>query len=757
MKTDLEALVLRHTRRVPVPDGPAGDGAGMARRLDAALMEAGFKLSGELLAALSRLDERTVVSLAVRTLATVRGMVGDHVRHNSYFISFPDRVPDTFEFWMDCVRATFSDAADLEKAEAALSYGALDLLTLATYGDYQHTYEQMLAVHDELIASARDRVAVLHLGRDVDAEARALYLALGGSATPLNEDDARDLAVLAAHCVHGPQPEAIPVREIRAVINRARVEAGGEPLLDTVTDVLRLACALGDGDVTLQEPTRFPAFPRRLRRVLLGALDAVIAGSPAKLADVGVHRERWKRLGERLHPHEYPRFPRAADAFAVARGDKSAPTADARIEALLAAGDVHGALDLLATMPGRLFRALDRLLRLPLLPAEQEAVLAAAERTAKDVSARVLLSVRDHLDNRADGVGEREKRGKRGGKGTYRVFVNRRGRAWTTPETREAIPAPVRERLAVLLDAEVARRLPVPGRILVDPDMLDVALPLSGRAAAAGLGVLPRGTRSRVEGEVLRFFVYWKEHRSRTDYDLSALMLGDGFTDPAWISYTNLRDGAGEHSGDITSAPDGASEFINMRLGRFTRTYLAPQVNIYSGEGFDQVEESFFGFMTRDLAQAGRPFEPRTVRMKSDLRGPGRVALPMVFQRREDGAWTALWLHLYLQGNPLYNQVEGNRVTVTALLRAFADRRYLTVAHLVDLMAGRGAEVVRWDGASEAGGDGASEAGGDGASEAEASGGDGRQVLYLGLERPDGLPDGTVVITPENLRDLIPS
>ncbi|MEV5574378.1 hypothetical protein AB0L06_30460 [Spirillospora sp. NPDC052269] len=747
MKTDLEALVVRRTRRVPLPDGPAGDGAGretagdgaaMARRFDTALMAIGYKLSGDLLAALSRLDGQTVVNLAVRTLATVRETVGDHVRLYSYFIDFPDNVPDTFEFWMDLVRATFADPADQEKAEILLSEGMLNLLTLSTYGNYQHTYEEMLARHDELIASARDRVTVLHLGGDLESEGRDLYLALAGSATPLNEDEARDLAYLAAYCVDGPQPEQIPVREIRALVNRARVDASGEPLLDTVTDVLRLACALGDGDVTLQEPTRFPAFPRRIRRVLLGGLDRVVAGSPAKLADTGVHAERWKRLGERLHPHEYPRWPHAADVFAVARGDKPAPTPDARIEALLEAGDVLGAVELLATMPGRLFRALDRLLRMPLDPAEQEAVLAAAERTAKDVSGRVLLAVREHLDNRvqpaASDVQKPQKTKDRG----HRVFVNRHGRAWTASETRYPIPEPVRARLTALLDAQIARRLPAGGRLLVDPDMLDVALPLSGRAAPAGLGVLPRGSRSRVDGEVLRFFVYWRQRAHRTDYDLSALMLTSGFGDPAWISFTNLTDGAGEHSGDITDAPDGASEFINMRLARFTRTYVLPQVHIYSGEGFDEVEESFFGFMTRDLDQAGRPFEPRTVRMKSDLRGPGRVALPLVFQRDQDGTWTARWLHLYLTGGLSHNQVEGSRVTVSALLRAFVDREYLTVGHLVDLMAGRGAEVVRWDAAP-------------------VLAADDRPVTYLGLERPDGLPEGTRVITPENLRDLIPA
>jgi stress response protein SCP2 len=56
----------------------------------------------------------------------------------------------------------------------------------------------------------------------------------------------------------------------------------------------------------------------------------------------------------------------------------------------------------------------------------------------------------------------------------------------------------------------------------------------------------------------------------RTDYDLSVLMLNEKFEYANQLSWTNLRteDGVGVHSGDITSAPDGASEFIDIDLGK---------------------------------------------------------------------------------------------------------------------------------------------------------------------------------------------
>ncbi|MEU6260563.1 hypothetical protein [Streptomyces sp. NPDC047043] len=722
MSHPLEPLVIRHTHRLPLPTGPAGQGDVAARQFDAVLMSVGFKLSAQLLEHLSGLSEGTVVDTAVRTLRTVREMAGDHVRHNVYFIDFPANVPDTFDFWTQCIAEALADDSARASTISQLRSGVLNLLTLPSYGNYRHAYAEMLAAHDELIAAAGDRLTVLHLGGTADDEVTALYLALAGSSTPLGEEHLGDLRTLAGHCVDGPQPEAIPVRENRAVVNEARLSAGSGLLLDTVTDVLRLACAVAGGDVTLQEPTRFRTVPRPVRRALLAGLDSLVAATPAKLADVSAYREPWKRLGERLHPHEYPQWPHAAEVFAVARGEQQVRSFDSRVEELLGRHDVAGAAELLKSAPGKLFRSLDRLLRMALTQDEREAVVVAAEQVVSDVAGRVVLSVREHLHNRAEETGER------------RVFVNRLGRAWVTEDVRPPVLPAERKRLIAALDAEIRRRLPSPERLLVDPSILDVALPLSGRATAAGLGVLPRGSVSPVDGELLRFFVYWKQAEHRTDFDLSAVMLDARYRTVSWLSYTSLTQFEGEHSGDITEAPDGASEFINLRLGAVHSTFIVPQVNIFAGEGFEEVEESFFGFMLREGEQQGRPFEPRTVRMKSELRGPGRVALPLAFRRGRDGSWTAKWLHLYLKGTPAANRIEGNRVTVATLLRGIVERDHIGVRYVTDLLAEGGTSVTLWDGETIPEG----------------------PVTYIGLERPEGLHPDSRVITPENLRDLIP-
>src|SRR5271156_192192 len=74
----LSDLVIAKTGRISVPKEPSGDGAGAARQLDGALMSAGFKLSADLMAALSALSPTTVVDLAETcVLPTVLRLIGD--------------------------------------------------------------------------------------------------------------------------------------------------------------------------------------------------------------------------------------------------------------------------------------------------------------------------------------------------------------------------------------------------------------------------------------------------------------------------------------------------------------------------------------------------------------------------------------------------------------------------------------------------------------------------------------------------------
>ncbi|GAA0222024.1 hypothetical protein [Cryptosporangium japonicum] len=716
-----EKLVIQRTLRVPASTGVAGDAAPVARQLDAALLDAGFAASRALLDHIGALAPAEAMDLAATVVSAVRELVGDHVRHNAYFIGFPDGVPDTVEFWVERLRAAVlagGGSATDEQLRDAVGSGGVNLLELPAYGIYQHTYDELLAAHDDLVATASDRVTLLSLGDTAEVEVERLYLALAGSTTPHGEADLAILSELAVACIDGAQPAEIPVRENRAVLNGVRIVLG-RPLVavDSLTDVLRLACQVSGGDVSLAAPTRFRAFRRRERRTLLAALDEVVAASPAKLADVARHAERWKRLGERLHPHEYSQWPHAQEVFAVARGERRVRTLAGRAEEAFRAGAVGTAASVLSAAPGLLLRSADRLLR-QASPTERAAVVEAVTGALGSASGRVLCSLREHVGNRLTPV-------------SARMYASRSRNAWIGPDLRPPLPAELVAELSALLDAEINVRLPRREHpLLVDPEVLDVALPLSGKATEGGFRVLPRGSRAPVTGQLLRFFTYWRQTSRRTDYDLSVLFLDDDFRTAGQVSWTNYRHGGAVHSGDVTDAPNGATEFIDVPL-KVGGRYVVPQVNIYSGESFDEVAESMFGYQARARNQRGAPFDARTVRARSHMRGPGRVALPIVFAKGERG-WQAVWLHLYLSGRPSFNRVEDNTFTTSDRVRALMERRYLTVSYLVDRWRTE-TEVIAWDGRLPD-----------------------EPVTFLGIEAPEGLPAGSQVYTLDQLGELIP-
>ncbi|BCJ46153.1 hypothetical protein GCM10010168_51020 [Actinoplanes ianthinogenes] len=723
----LEKLIIQKTLRVPASTGAPGDGAAVARQLDATLLDVGFAASRALLEHVGGLAPEPAMDLAATVVSAVRELVGDHVRHNAYFLRFPDGVPDTVEFWTERLRAAVPAGGGGELPDLR----TVNLLDLPGYGTYQHTYADLLAAHDELIAAAGDRVTLLHLGDTAEVEAQRLYLSLAGSPAPLGEADLAILSELALTCADGPQPAEIPVRENRAVLNGIRLVLG-RPLVavDTTTDVLRLACQVSGGDVSLARPTRFRAFPRRERRVLLAALHEVVAANPGKLGDVARHAERWKRLGERLHPHEYTQWPHAREVFTVARGERRVPTVAGRAEAAFRSGDVGRAATVLSAAPGLLLRSADRLLRLA-SAAERDAVTEAVTGALGAASGRVLCSLREHVGNRLVPA-------------SARMYANRSRTAWIGPDRRPPLPAELVAELSSRLDAAIGARLPslsppslslpslsLPERpILVDPAVLDVALPLSGKAAEGGFAVLPRGSRGVVDGELLRFFMYWRQTARRTDYDLSVLLLDEEFRSLGQVSWTNYKHDGVVHSGDLTDAKNGATEFIDVPL-TLRGKYVVPQVNIYAGESFDEVAESMFGYQARMPEQRGMPFDARTVRAKSHLRGTGRIALPMVFTKGERG-WQAVWLHLYLRGWPAFNRVEENRFGTSHRVRALIERRYLTMGYLIDRWRDR-TEVTSWDG-----------------------GVPDEPVTFIGLDAPEELPEGSEVYTPGRFAELLP-
>lgn len=667
--TELKSLtkvIIKRTHRVPVtlnsPNEFKGRSERVSRQLDVALISVGFKASPSLLNYVSNLSPIGASEVSREVVEAVKEEKGDHVRHNVYFKDFPNNIPDTLEFWAELIEKTYGSA---ENAPLFVN-----LLELDGYGKYSHSYEDMVKAHDKFVPNGKEKFVTLNLGDSLEAEVYELYGSLAGSKIPANGDD-RDLLVrLAELCVDLPQPDNIPVRENKALINSVRVGFGVPILADTVTDVLRLAAQLSDSDVTLETKPKFKAFPAQTRKVLLDALDE-IAKNEAKLGDVYKNRESFKRLFFRLNTTKHYDHAYRVLEYAVNNINVSF---ESKLEKAFEGGDMTEVVSVLQNNPGLFVRSLNRLLLQSKIK-DIPAVTSALEKVVSKVSTPVLVGLRQYLGNR-----ESQK--------TYRVFINKKGTGKVAKDTQPVLGTELLNPIVKLIDNEVASRLPE-ATYVFDRKMLNVALPLSNKLTNDGFGVMPRGSVDNLEAEVLRFFMYWKEKKQRTDYDLSAIMLDEDFNSVGQLSYTQLTSVGGVHSGDITESHNGASEFIDIELGKVQAKYVVPQVNVYSGEGFTEVEESFFGYMERTLAQKGKPFEPLTVKTKAEMRGENNVALPLIFIN-EGGKWTVKWLNAFLKGRSWGNATENNALSTATLVRSVVETDYLTLEYLTKMVALKG-------------------------------------------------------------------
>jgi len=407
------------------------------------------------------------------------------------------------------------------------------------------------------------------------------------------------------------------------------------PYLKTATDVLRVAVVMSGGDVSLASPGKFRRLKRTERRFLLDALEAI----PAVTEDMLRHPEVWKRLGRELRPGDYAnRYPKTLKAFDVVRNNEPFETFNSKVEAGLIRQDVATVTDLLKTRPGDFARRFDHLLR---TSGEQaEVAFNGFMDVAHKVSTPVLLSVYAHFKNR-DRVTD------------HRAFFPKGSvsKVQVIDETLPTLPplklaggeAPDKFIARFVRDILVMRfkSLPSLGKVYIEEALRTQNVPFAQRSASKALHTIARGSRLTLPTtDTLRFFVWWKEPEGqRTDIDLAAVFFSADWKRLADVSYYNLKGWDSCHSGDITSAPKGAAEFIDVYLPTLREKgvrYVSMVIYSFTQQAFKDLPECFTGWMARQKVQSGEIFEARTVQDKIDIAGDTTVNIPLFLDLQEN-------------------------------------------------------------------------------------------------------------------------
>src|SRR5262249_5334529 len=274
------------------------------------------------------------------------------------------------------------------------------------------------------------------------------------------------------------------------------------------------------------------------------------------------------------------------------RNDRDFSTFNRKIEKSLLERDTACVLDLVRTRPGDLARRLDHLCRLGKDPVP---ILEAFRSVVDRVSTPVLINILTHFKHR-----EHPR--------PLRAFFPKGDVAkfFATRDQLPPLPESVIESVAGICERALLSRfskLPGLGKCYLDPELLNYLVPFSQRSAAKSLRTLVRGSRLPLpDCNAVRFFVWWKNGSSRTDIDLSAALYDGDFNYVDVVSYYNLKNFGGHHSGDIVDAPQGAAEFIDLDIERTKNgkvRYVVMSLNSFTAQPYCDLPECFAGWMAR--------------------------------------------------------------------------------------------------------------------------------------------------------------
>lgn len=379
------------------------------------------------------------------------------------------------------------------------------------------------------------------------------------------------------------------------------------------TDVLRLAAAMSDQDVSLSKAPKFRNFKRGERRQLLELLEHT-----DKNEGFALHPEEFKRLGERLHPGDYSYiFKEDYEIFTKIRNGVKIETYNSKLQELMKK-PVN--VDLLSAhlmmRPGMFARNLDFALRNCSDEQQMENVLFRFISVCKSIEPRVLVQLINHFRNRNNPV--HLATGKANGAASKAL---ERDIEPLSEDICKRVARDIFNQLWQVLRAEDTE----PKSVYIDPDCHcnKLIFPDNPRQVTSAMRAAACGSRTNLsDGNVLRAFLYWKGNDgpdlwNGIDLDLSVVFYGE--EKAKFIYYANPKDetlGA-VHSGDRRcSGKNGAVEYVDFDIKKCFQNgfrYAALTVKSYSGEKFSEMENAFCGVMVRD-GKTGEQFEPATVK-----------------------------------------------------------------------------------------------------------------------------------------------
>ena len=634
MKTSIEKIALKYRGGIVCPAAEKSDNHQEVLMFQAEVMRLGYMLDNDLFERLRSLSVEKIGKLYRKVIPVLWDLKGADKKWRIFYPNFPKQV---------------MKASDVELFVNAITH-------YWSFGTWLPAYK----VSRRLPKMESVKFTTLSLLTEEDC--LSVFTDLLGSNVSLSQSDLEDLEFLVdkyGGLLGEYMPEKVPFKETLCTflgICIQNKEDFAKVAVKTSTDVLRVMTYLSGGDISLAENTKFRSWKRSERKMLLGMLERSVNED-----DVARHGEKWKKAFHGLHIGDYAKGVPKAYAIADKLRNSKIRTFNGQVEDAIAKGDSKRILKLLATRPGELARRLDHLLR-SLDSRETGKLLALFDDLAVKVDTRVLLQLMGHFRERSMPM---EKR--------IVMPKGMQAKARILKKMLPALPEDTVRKIVNAISSALREKFAVHdslGKVWIDPELDKCPVPLAQRSASETLRAVARGTRLSLGAKkTLRMFVWWVGN----DVDLSCVLYNEKFKEMGHISYTNLRMKGINccHSGDITYAPNGAAEFIDIDMEQAAQAgvrYIIMNVLDFTGLKFSGYKECFAGWMTRDFPNKNDVYDPKTVEQKVDLRTSARLAAPVLFDlvNRE-----AIWLDLNGRVNSrLPNNVESNAASIVDLAQS---------------------------------------------------------------------------------------
>ena len=260
------------------------------------------------------------------------------------------------------------------------------------------------------------------------------------------------------------------------------------------------------------------------------------------------------------------------------------------------------------------------------------------------------------------------------------------------------------------------------GKVFIDEDYKNIMLTTSEKDSNVSLRPMTRGSRIKFNpnAEVLRFFVAWKNldektlkelntayskldektlkeltpMYSRVDVDLSALTFNENLEFNDVVAYYNQKKSGFAFSGDITNAPEGALEYIDVfdleRLKKKGNRYILMQIRSYNGYTFEEINSVYAGVMelTSIEAKEKKNMYSTAITEGFQIVSSERTTNTILVDLKK---FEYIWLDMNMDGYRLdvfQNALNCEEIPyLNDMLRYFSRKQYITMYDLLKLNA----------------------------------------------------------------------